>query len=166
MDYKKYDIFRDYDDYIIFSTGKIYSLKRNRFLKPYFNRYYKVSLIKNKIQKSFHIHRILGICFLENPYNLPEMDHIDRNTQNNNLSNLRWSSRTLQNINRNIQKSNKLGIKGVCFCKNANSYIASWNIDDKQFTKTFSLKIYGDKAKQLAIDYRAKMVEKYYKNVK
>jgi len=31
MNYKK---FEDFDDYIIFKTGEIYSLKRNIFLKP------------------------------------------------------------------------------------------------------------------------------------
>jgi ATP-dependent RNA circularization protein (DNA/RNA ligase family) len=33
MDYKFID---GYEDYIIYKSGKIFSLKRNRFIKPYF----------------------------------------------------------------------------------------------------------------------------------
>jgi hypothetical protein len=36
------------------------------------------------------IHRLLAIQYIPNPDNLPEVDHIDRNKQNNDLSNLRW----------------------------------------------------------------------------
>jgi len=167
MDYKKYDRFEDYVDYIIFSTGKIYSLKRNRFLKTCLNNcgYFQIELTKNKKQKSFLLHRILGICFLENPYNLPEIDHIDRNTKNNNLTNLRWSSRNLQIINQNIRKTNTTGIVGVRFIKTKNIYEATWNVDNKPFTKSFSLNKY-ENAKQLATEYRAKMVDKHYKNLK
>ena len=167
MDYKKYTIFEDYYDYIIFSTGKIYSLKRNRFLKPTLNQYgyFMINLSKDKKRKSLLLHRILGICFLENRHNLMTIDHKDRNRQNNNLTNLRWCSRRLQNINQNIQKNNKLGFKGVQFDKKHNSYIASWRVDNKQFKKSFPVNKYGDKAKELAIDFRAKMVEKHYKNI-
>jgi len=165
MDYKKYDIFKDYNNYIIFSTGKIYNIKEDRFLKPHLdNRYYRIDLTKNKISKKFLFHRILGECFLENPYNLETIDHIDKNPKNNDLTNLRWASRKLQQINRNFFKNNKTGIKGVRFIKSRNSYNASWYINNKQFTKNFSVNKY-ENAKQLATDYRKKMVEKYYKNV-
>tara|TARA_R110000868_G_C10829867_1_gene759295 strand:+ start:532 stop:1074 length:543 start_codon:yes stop_codon:yes gene_type:complete len=36
------------------------------------------------------IHRLVAETFIENPNNLPEIDHIDRNKKNNHLSNLRW----------------------------------------------------------------------------
>ena len=167
MDYKKYDIFKDYNNYIIFSTGKIYNSKEDRFLKPHFNnKYYQIDLTKNKISKKFLFHRILGECFLENPYDLPTIDHIDRNSKNNDLTNLRWASRRLQQVNQNINIRNKTGIKGVCFSKTNNRYRASWRVNKKIFEKSFSLNKYGEaKAKQLAIDYRNKMIELHYKNL-
>ena len=164
MDYAK---FKDYEDYIVFMNGKIYSLKRNRFLKPNLDKstgYYRVELTKNKIGKKFRLHRILAICFLKNPDNLPTIDHIDINPQNNNLSNLRWSSSRLQNINKNIQKSNKTGVKGVCFDKSRNCYVAKYSINYKDFQKSFSANKYPN-AKQLAIDWRTKMVELHYKDI-
>ena len=38
------------------------------------------------------VHRIIAEVFLENPLNLPVVNHISRDRTNNNLSNLVWSS--------------------------------------------------------------------------
>lgn len=35
------------------------------------------------------VHRLVAKAFIPNPNDLPEVDHIDRNTQNNNINNLR-----------------------------------------------------------------------------
>jgi hypothetical protein len=162
MDYAR---FRDYYDYIIFMNGKVYNIKKNRFIKPFFNdRYYKINLTKNKIQKLFLFHRILGECFLENPHNLREIDHKDINPHNNKITNLRWASRRLQNINQNNRKDNTTGSRGITFHKSRNSYDAFWIVNNKKKTKSFSVNKY-ENAKQLAIDYRNKMVEKYYKDI-
>ena len=51
------------------------------------------------------IHRLLGIQYLENPDNLPEIDHIDRNRKNNDLSNLRWADDKTQANNKSTNIS-------------------------------------------------------------
>ena len=44
-------------------------------------------------RKGFYIHRLVAAAFLSNPDNLKEVNHKDRNTQNNNVSNLEWCTR-------------------------------------------------------------------------
>ena len=39
-------------------------------------------------------HRLIAATFLPNPLNLPEVDHIDGDKTNNDISNLRWVSRS------------------------------------------------------------------------
>lgn len=52
-----------------------------------------------------YVHRIVALSFLPNPYNLPEVNHIDGNKHNNCVSNLEWVSRS-----ENIRHALKLGL--------------------------------------------------------
>ena len=52
--------------------------------------YYCVNLYKNGKYKTFRVHRLMALSFIENPYNKPFINHKDGNKLNNNLDNLEW----------------------------------------------------------------------------
>lgn len=52
--------------------------------------HHSVVLCKDGKQKSFGIHRLVCIAFLDNPENKPYVNHIDGRPSNNSLSNLEW----------------------------------------------------------------------------
>lgn len=70
---------------------------------------YKVIVISGKRYK---VHRLIAETFLENPDNLPIIDHIDRNPSNNDISNLRWATYKTNMLNRVdvIAAREKLGL--------------------------------------------------------
>jgi hypothetical protein len=91
---------KDYENlYAVSEDGQIFSYRSNRFLKPCRdgNGYYYVSLTKNGQRKSKKIHRIVAETFLENPNNLPCVNHKDCDTNNNNVNNLEWCDYSYNN---------------------------------------------------------------------
>lgn len=70
--------------------------------------YFYVNLTDNNgIQTLFAVHRLVATYFCDNPNNYTEVDHIDRNPQNNFYKNLRWVSRIENCNNRTIKKGGK-----------------------------------------------------------
>lgn len=65
--------------------------------------YIRYSLTKDKKSKNFCIHKLVAEAFIPNPENKPEVDHIDTNTLNNRVDNLRWVTR-LENINNKLSR--------------------------------------------------------------
>lgn len=57
--------------------------------------YYSVRIFTNEgIRKHFLVHRLVAETFLPNPNSLTDVNHIDSDKTNNNLSNLEWCSRS------------------------------------------------------------------------
>ena len=77
--------------YGITSCGKVWSYINNQFLTPYDNHGYKmVRLYKDGEEKGKYIHRLVGEAYIPNPQNLPEIDHINENKEDNSVKNLQW----------------------------------------------------------------------------
>ena len=75
--------------------------------------YLLVRLSKNKKATSCRVHRLVAEAFIPNPDGKKCVDHIDRNKQNNVVSNLRWATHAENNFNTNVRGDNMSGFKGV-----------------------------------------------------
>ena len=83
---------RGYPNYSINNYGDIYSRNVERLLKPKIDRYgYKVvTLTDGKKFKCFTVHRLVAEAFIDNPNNLPCVNHKDENKLNNSVKNLEY----------------------------------------------------------------------------
>jgi hypothetical protein len=54
------------------------------------HKYRKVGLWKDNVGKNALVHRLVAEAFLDNPNNLPEVNHKDENPENNCVDNLEW----------------------------------------------------------------------------
>lgn len=83
-------------EYKITNDGKVISLKggKRKYLKiqKYRHGYLYVNLWVNGICYRDTIHRLVAKAFIPNPNNLPEVNHIDGDKENNCVNNLEWSS--------------------------------------------------------------------------
>ena len=87
-------------------------------------------------KKKIDVHILMGKYWIHNPNPLINIviDHIDRNTLNNHYTNLRWTTYSGNQYNRDeYTHKNKTG----CICKNGNKYIFSHYIN-KVIGKTIS----------------------------
>lgn len=58
------------------------------------NGYICVSLHKNGVQKTFNIHRLVALHFLEKPEGKEYVNHKDSDPTNNNVNNLEWCTQS------------------------------------------------------------------------
>ena len=83
-----------YPNYSVSNLGRVRSKKTGKILKPYkTNRgYLTVGFWSGGKKKRLSIHRLVAQAFLQNPNNLPEVNHINGCKTDNNLNNLEWTS--------------------------------------------------------------------------
>lgn len=70
-----------------------YSVRKGHIMKPNnqnSKHYWRIPLPTSNGRKIFAIHRLVAQAFIPNPDNLPQINHIDGNKDNNCVSNLEW----------------------------------------------------------------------------
>ena len=112
--------------YMVSSCGRVMNITTFRILKPGMasKGYLFVNLCKDGEVSNKRIHRLVAEAFILNLSDLPCVDHQDRNSLNNHLSNLRWCTRKENQQNMSKHKNTSSVFKGVCFYKPLNKWKA------------------------------------------
>ena len=96
--------------YKINNYGEVLSLRSNKILKPNNNGigYLIIQLCKNGKRKNYLIHRLVAEHFLDNPNNLPEVNHKDEDKSNNFVNNLEWCKHKYNMNYKQLQKRQQI----------------------------------------------------------
>lgn len=78
--------------YSISSEGRVRNDETNKMksIDATSDGYNKVDLYSNGNRTSVRVHRLVAEAFIPNPNELPQINHIDGNKENNNVKNLEW----------------------------------------------------------------------------
>lgn len=82
----------DYENYYIFSNGKIYNKQRKSFMKDCINAHgsHYITLSSANGKQNKYVHNLVATYFIDNLNNYKNVRHIDNDKNNNNVANLEW----------------------------------------------------------------------------
>ena len=142
--------------YKINPEGQVYSLYIKRILKPRkdISGHLYLVLKKDTVSRKYSVHQLMAKTFLPDYSEDLVIDHIDRDPQNNNLSNLRMVSHHQNLLNRSPQGNNVLGLKGVSRATDRNMFLVQIRNNKKYYIKRFhslidAVKFYNEKSQEL-----------------
>ena len=86
----------DFPDYQVSERGEIRNAKTLRVLKQKVlpSGYLFVQLYRDKKPHTVYVHRMVAKAFILNPYNKPEVNHLDGDKGNPAVSNLEWVTKS------------------------------------------------------------------------
>ena len=89
------------DNYEVSNLGKVKNKKTGRILKlANKGGYMSVGLSRNGQSKTYSVHQLVGLCFIDNPDKKPQINHFDKTRYNNNIKNLEWCTAAENNAHK------------------------------------------------------------------
>lgn len=118
------------DYYMVSNLGNVKNISSNRILKQSKTKdgYLMVVMCVNGKTKTLTVHRLVAMSFIENPNNLPQVNHIDGNKKNNNVSNIEWCT-AKQNMHHAVKSGlfeKRTGIRPVYQFSLDGKFIKKW----------------------------------------
>jgi hypothetical protein len=137
-------------------NGKVFHLSKDYLMKSNLgkNGYYHITLRKDNKSIRHYIHRLLAENFIENPFNLKIVNHIDNDSTNNDLSNIEWVSHDYNISHGYSFKEKKSKYPGLCLNKSG-KWRARITVDGKMVglgtydTEEEAYSVYLQKRKEL-----------------
>lgn len=107
-----------YKNYNISSYGRVQNIVTGRILRLQVRKdgYIRIGLCSDSLQKIFRVHRLVGLVFISNPDNKPQINHKDFDKANNRVENLEWV--TDEENKAHYGKSTSKPVRCVCECGN------------------------------------------------
>lgn len=132
--------------YQVSNLGRVKRFETGRILKGVKNEYgyLLANLSKNNIRSTKRIHRLVAEAFIPNPQNKPEVNHIDENKLNNDITNLEWVT-SKENLNHGTRNERA----GKAISKSQSIPIIATNLTTGESTEFYSGK---ECARQLWLD--------------
>lgn len=92
VDLMRARLINDFQNYYIFSDGRIYNKQIKSFIQPCTNAHGSnyVTLSSKNIKKNKYVHNLVATYFIDNPNNHTRVKHIINDKSNNNIDNLEW----------------------------------------------------------------------------
>lgn len=105
---------------------------KGRVLKQYRGHggYMRVDFRVNGKQVHLSVHRVIASCFIPNPIDLPEVNHIDCDRTNNHLNNLEWCTHEY-----NMQYREKYGVSAKKSAEALNHPVIAVNLETQEILR-------------------------------
>lgn len=136
---------KDFPGYYITEDGRVFSDKQSKLkeLKIQCSNkgYYMIGFKKNKKQYFKSIHRLVAEHYINNPYSLPQVNHIDENKLNNHVSNLEWVTQKENLIHSNcrwIYQIENITTGEIVETINAMEFAQSYNLSHGALYRTLT----------------------------
>ena len=150
-------------DYKVSQIGRVRNVRTGLILKLRLNDtmgYIQIGFTNEHNRKICYVHRLVAQEFIENPENRSDVDHIDNNKQNNCSNNLRWASKSENQMNTIKRPSCSSIFKGVSW----HTASRRWQVEiqtstGKQNTvgyfsdETDAARAYNEKASELYCEF-------------
>jgi hypothetical protein len=120
-------------DGLVYFNGQL----KHQFLSK--SGYYLVKLL----QKAYRVHRLVALAFIDNPRNLPFINHKDGNKENNCVDNLEWCTQR-ENVHHalrtGLHHNPEVPVRGTCL-ETGKSLIFVSQSQAQEKTKAFQANI-------------------------
>lgn len=121
------------------SLGRIKSCQKVLRYRNGFGQYLTVGLSKNDVKKLYNVHYLIAITFIDNPNNLPCLNHKDEDKFNNSVENLEWCSYSYNTkYNNNMRK--KIGTRNANNSRGREKQVYQYDLQGNFIKKWDSLK--------------------------
>ena len=113
-------VIKEFENYLISDNGEVYNIRTNKELKKCISTsgYYYVQLVKEKKKYMKYIHRLVAQAFINE--SKEQVDHINGNKLDNNVSKLRWVSASENYYNYGYEERKKNRCRKVIAIKDNN----------------------------------------------